>query len=96
MAKNELPPDLCIEIALWDRFNWGPMDTESISLRKMREIFIILEQQRISKDAIENLGRPTEHKLQRILTERARDTEQKRKKTGSNGNKSNVNKGDDE
>jgi len=67
MAKNELPPDLCIEIALWDRFGWGPNETESISLRKMREIFIVLEQQRISRDAMENLGRPTSESHDRIM-----------------------------
>jgi hypothetical protein len=48
-----LPPDICIEIALWDRFGWGPEDTEFFTLRQMRELFSVLEQQRVSKDAVD-------------------------------------------
>ncbi len=77
MAKNELPPDLCVEIALWDRFGWGPLETETISLQKMREIFIVLEQQRVSRDAVENLGKPSEDKFNQMLSRRKIEKERK-------------------
>lgn len=87
MAKNELPPDLCVEIALWDRFGWGPKDTEDLSLKRMRELFVVLEQQRVSRDAVDNLGPPSEQKFQNIMAQRAHEAELRRKqdekKTGT-------------
>ena len=40
-------------------------------LRKMRQLFVVLEQQRVSRDAVENLGRPSEEKLQNLLEQKA-------------------------
>jgi len=60
---GEIPPDECIEIALWDRFGWGPSETDSLSPLRLRKIFVILEQQRVSKDAVENLGPPNEGRM---------------------------------
>ena len=63
LTSGELPPDICLEISLWDRFGWGPEQTSAITQVKLREIFAILEQQRASKDAIDNLGSPDEARL---------------------------------
>ena len=71
LGKNELPPDICIEIALWDRFGWGPKETEEIDMKKIREMFVVLEQQRVSRDAIENLGRPSEEKFNNLMVAKA-------------------------
>jgi hypothetical protein len=58
-----MPPDECIEIALWDRFGWGPTDTDKLTLAKLRVIFAIIEQQRATQDASENLGRPDDNRI---------------------------------
>lgn len=49
----------------------------------MRELFVAIEQQRVSRDAIENLGPPSEEKFQQIMKERSIQTEQsKNRKKG--------------
>jgi hypothetical protein len=58
-----MPPEECIEIALWDRFHWSWRDTDGLAQAKMRRIFVVLEQQRTTKDAVENLGRPDEGRV---------------------------------
>jgi len=50
-----------------------------MDLRKMREIFVVLEQQRVSRDAIENLGPPSQEKFQQLMKDRTIDIEQRRK-----------------
>lgn len=69
-----MPPDICIELALWDRFGWGPDDTDKFTLKQMRELFSVLEQQRISKNAVEELGPPSEHKLKAIIAKQSQET----------------------
>ena len=64
LPAGELPPDECIEIALWDRFGWGPNDTDTIAAARLRKIFSILEQQRVTRDAIENLGNPNPDRME--------------------------------
>jgi hypothetical protein len=78
LPKGQLPPDICIEIALWDRFGWGPKETEALTLPKLRELFAILEQQRVSRDAIENLGPPDHQKHSRKMQAKAIEETQKR------------------
>jgi hypothetical protein len=58
-----MPPDACVEISLWDRFGWGPEDTDRLTLAKIRIIFAVMEQQRVTKDAVEELGRPDEDRV---------------------------------
>lgn len=68
LSPGEYPPTICIEISLWDRFQgWGPDDTDKISFWKMKEIFTVLEQQRVSRDALENLGPPSDEKRMALL-----------------------------
>jgi hypothetical protein len=50
---------------LWDRFGWGPRDTEMMTLPKMRELFAVLEQQRVSRDAVEKLGAPNAGRIEK-------------------------------
>ena len=59
-----MPPDLCLELMLWDRFGWGPEQTERFSLADLRILFSIIEQQRVSRDAVENLGKPDPERVQ--------------------------------
>ncbi len=63
LTSGEMPPDICLEISLWDRFGWGPDQTSSLTQVKLREIFAVLEQQRASRDARDNLGSPNEERL---------------------------------
>jgi len=63
-----LPPVECIEISLWERFKWGPEQTDRLSSRKLRAIFAILEQERVSKDAIDNLGKPDPVRMQQKIS----------------------------
>jgi len=65
-----LPPDICIEMSLWDRFKWGPEQTERISYWKMKEIFTVLEQQRVTRDYIDNMGPPSEERYEQLMLER--------------------------
>lgn len=68
-----MPPDVCIELALWERFGWGPSDTDEMPLKRMRELFAVLEQQRVSKNAVE-MGGPSQQKFDQMIAERkARD-----------------------
>lgn len=39
--------DLFIEIALWDKFGWGPRETEKLTLEQLRFIFALLESKRM-------------------------------------------------
>lgn len=39
---------------MWDRFGWGPEQTDKFTLAGMKMLFAILEQQRVSRDAVEN------------------------------------------
>ena len=73
-----MPLDLCVEMILWDRFHWGPEQTERMSLRKMRELFAVLEQQRVSRDAIQNLGPPTVERHKQLLAQRHSEQEAKK------------------
>lgn len=63
-----MPPVECIEMALWDRFKWGPEQTDRLTSRKLRIIFSILEQEKVSKDAIENLGKPDNERMQQKIS----------------------------
>ena len=72
------PPDLCIEVALWDRFGWGPEQTRSMTFKELRQLFIVLEQQRVSRDAVENLGKPTVERAEMIVAERKAAAEAQR------------------
>jgi hypothetical protein len=68
LPEGEAPPDICIEIALWDRFQgWGPEQTNRFTLTQLRVLFAVLEQQRVTKDSIENLGKPSSQKLDVML-----------------------------
>lgn len=62
-----MPPVECIEIALWERFKWGPEQTNHLTSRKLRIIFAILEQERVTKDATEVLGKPNYEKMQQKM-----------------------------
>ena len=84
LAEGELPPDECIEIALWDRFGWGPLDTECISFNKLRMIFLILEQERVSKNKTEDLGKPNFERMQSSMEAKA--AAQTQKPMASNNN----------
>lgn len=66
---------------MWDRFGWGPDDTERLSFWKMKELFVVLEQQRVTRDYIDNVGPPSEEKLKAIMLERQakRDSQYKPK-----------------
>jgi hypothetical protein len=78
LRKGELPPDICLEIALWDRFGWGPAETEGLSFKKLKECFLVLEQQRVSQDAVENLGKPTPEKEEALIRQRYVEQEEQR------------------
>jgi hypothetical protein len=59
-----MPPDECIELMLWDRFGWGPEQTSRFTLDQLRVMFAVIEQQRVSRDAVENLGKPDPDRVQ--------------------------------
>ena len=59
-----MPPDECIELMLWDRFGWGPEQTSRFILDQLRMLFAVIEQQRVSRDAVENLGKPDPDRVQ--------------------------------
>lgn len=60
-------------------------------LRKMRQLFVVLEQQRVSRDAVENLGKPSDEKLQALLEQKA--SRVKKTYTGTPPKKPNSNGG---
>jgi hypothetical protein len=70
-----LPPNICIEIRLWEQFGWGPEQTERLTQAKIREIFIALEQRRVTMDAITNLGPPDMERMSRRNIEKMSDSE---------------------
>jgi len=82
-GQNELPPDICIEVALWDRFHWGPKDTESMSLKEMRKLFIILQQQHVSRDKVENFQASPERHEQMMAEKFRQENQQMNAKTGT-------------
>jgi hypothetical protein len=43
---------------LWERFGWGKEQTDKLTTADLRKIFVVLEQRRVSQDAMENLGTP--------------------------------------
>lgn len=49
-----------------------------MTYKQMRELFAILEQQRVSNDAVENLGKPSEEKRLNILRDRYAKQEAKK------------------
>ncbi len=55
MSSGDVPPDECIEILLWEKFHWSPAETDKLSSTKLRRLFLILEQQRVSSDSVQNL-----------------------------------------
>lgn len=63
LAEGDTPPDACIEIALWDRFGWGPEQTNALSMNDMRIMFAVMEQERISRHSIEKLGAPDTERM---------------------------------
>jgi hypothetical protein len=66
-----------VELALWDRFGWGPDQTSKLSLSQLRLLFAVMEQQRVSKDAIENLGSPDFKRIEaKMLALRAAEKQQ--------------------
>lgn len=69
MAEGDMPPDECIELMLWDRFGWGPEQTQRFSLTQLRVLFAVIEQQRVSRDAVENLGKPDPDRVQAKITQ---------------------------
>jgi hypothetical protein len=81
LARGELPPDICLEIALWDRFGWGPEATERLPFKKLKEIFLVLEQQRLTEDAVQNLGKPTAEKEEALIRGRIEEQEAYRLRT---------------
>ena len=88
MPEGEAPPDICIEVALWDRFQgWGPEQTNRLTLTQLRVLFAVLEQQRVTKDSIENLGRPSPQKLEMMLSVK----EEQRRMKGANDGGSKTN-----
>jgi len=70
-----LPPNICIELRLWKEFGWGPDVTERLTQAKLREIFVALEQQRVTLDALTNLGPPDSRRMEQRQIERAADAE---------------------
>jgi hypothetical protein len=79
LGEGDMPPDVCIEIALWDRFGWGPEQTDSISLNKLRMMFIVMEQERVSRHAAEKLGNPDSERM-RLKQQAARAAEMRGEK----------------
>lgn len=78
MPEGQSPPDICIEIALWDRFQgWGPEQTNRFTMSQLRVLFAVLEQQRVTRDSTENLGKPSPQKLEILMAAR----EEQRRKT---------------
>lgn len=71
LGEGELPPNECIEIALWDRFGWGPTETNQLTSKQLRNIFIVMEQERWTKDAVENLGKPDFERFQKKKNDEA-------------------------
>jgi len=63
MGQGEVPPDECIELALWERFGWGPDVTDKLDTWRLRRLFAILEQREVSRDAMYNLGKPDENRM---------------------------------
>lgn len=61
-----MPPDICVEIALWDRFGWGPEQTRKITITELRILFAILEQQQVSRDYKERMGRGNQKRYDEI------------------------------
>lgn len=52
---------------LWDRFGWGPEQTSKLTLAKLREMFAVLEQQRVDRDYRENLGGPDPERMHAMM-----------------------------
>lgn len=69
LKEGDIPPDECIELSLWDRFGWGPEQTDRLTLPRLRMLFAILEQQKVTEDAIHNLGEPDYERMK--MKERA-------------------------
>jgi hypothetical protein len=44
-----MPNDLFIQIAIWDRFGWGPRETDKLTLKQLRALFQALDAQRGKK-----------------------------------------------
>lgn len=65
-----MPPDECIETALWDRFHWSWRDTDGLPQARLRRIFVVIEQQRATKDAVERLGSPDENRVKAEMLRR--------------------------
>jgi len=76
LKEGDMPPDECIELMLWDRFGWGPEQTQKFTLDQLRLMFAIIEQQRVSRDAVENLGKPD---VDRVRAKVAQAEEMKRR-----------------
>jgi len=60
---------------LWEQFGWGPDVTERLTQAKLREIFIALEQRRVTMDAVTNLGDPDSSRMEQRILEKASDSE---------------------
>lgn len=90
MPRGYSPPDECIEITLWEKFGWGPEQTDRLPTAKLRKIFAILEQRRVSHDKMENLGKPTAAKADALARRMAMEASKGGLKTGrmvdENGN----------
>lgn len=71
MGDGELPPDECIELALWEKFGWGPNETDRLTSLHLKRIFLILEQERVSRNAIEDLGKPDNQRFEAKKSEEA-------------------------
>ena len=81
LGEGDVPPNVCIEIALWDRFGWGPEQTDKLSMNTLRMMFIAMEQENVSKNATEKLGEPDSERF-RLKQQAARAAEMR----GDKGN----------
>lgn len=82
LPAGSSPPDECIEVTLWEKFGWGPDQTEKLTLTKLRKIFAVLEQRRITNDKIENFGKPTQQRAEQIARTYAQQQAQSGLKVG--------------
>lgn len=76
MGWGEQPPNICIELALWERFpGWGPHITDKMTLAYLRTLFAVIEQREVDRNAIEDLGKPNQEaadaKMKMMEQERA-------------------------
>lgn len=58
---------------MWERFHWGPQDTNLLSSKELEQLFLCIQQEDVSKNYIEDFGgKPNfERHEKQLMMERA-------------------------